>query len=218
MDERIAQLNSPLFDGILTGDMESMFGCIGYHVVTYGKGEPVAFEDENIHHVGVVLSGAVDMVKEDIWGNKTMLVRMRKGELFGETFACGDDSRSIVTFLVSEPAEILFLPFQRVMHQCGMSCTFHQQLIENMVRVIARKNRELMRKIEVISKRTLREKIMAYLSLQAQSQGTRYFEIPLGRLELADYLCADRSALARELSAMKADGILDFDRNTFRIL
>ena len=121
-------------------------------------------------------------------------------------------------YLVSEQAEILFLPFQRVMHQCGMSCTFHQQLIENMVRVIARKNRELMRKIEVISKRTLREKIMAYLSLQAQSQGTRYFDIPLGRLELADYLCVDRSALARELSAMKNDGIIDFDRNTFRIL
>ena len=87
-----------------------------------------------------------------------------------------------------------------------------------MVRLISAKNVTLIQKIEVISKKTLREKILAYLSIQAQVQGTRYFEIPLGRVELADYLCADRSALTRELSSMKADGLIDFDKNVFRIL
>ena len=195
-----------------------MLGCIGYHIGTYQKGEIVAFEEENIRHVGIVLSGAVDMIKEDLWGNKTMLLRMRKDEFFGETFVCGDDNRSVVTFLVSEQAEILFLPFDRVMHSCTNACRFHHQLIENMVRVIARKNRDLMRKVEIISKRTLREKILCYLSLQAQIQNSRYYEIPLGRVEWAEYLCADRSALTRELAKMKEDGLIDYDRNCFRIL
>ena len=75
-----------------------------------------------------------------------------------------------------------------------------------------------MQKVEVISKKTLREKIMAYLSIHATAQGTQYFEIPLGRVELADYLCADRSALTRELSNMQNEGLIDFDRNTFRLL
>ena len=218
MMDLIAQLNSPLFAGISPEDRKTVLGCIGYHIADYQKGKIVAFEAENIRHVGIVLSGAVDMIKEDFWGNRTMLVRARKNELFGETFACGEDNLSVVTFVVSEDAKILFLPFDRVMHSCTMACVFHHRLIENMVRVIANKNRDLMRKVEVVSKRTIREKILAYLSLQAQAQNARYFEIPLGRVELAEYLCVDRSALTRELAKMRDEGILDFDRNCFRML
>ena len=218
MMDLIERVNSPLFSGIKTEDLKAMLGCIGYHIGTFKKGDIVAFEEENIRHIGILLSGAVDMVKEDLWGNKTMLVRMRKDELFGETFACGEDNLSVVTFVVSEDAKILFMPFDRVMHSCTMACVFHHRLIENMVHIIANKNRDLMRKVEVVSKRTIREKILAYLSIQAQAQESRYFEIPLGRVELAEYLCVDRSALTRELVKMKEDGLIDYDKNCFRIL
>ena len=211
------ELNSPLFTDIQSEDLTAVLGCIGYHIGVFKKGEIIIFEEENIKHIGIVISGTVDMIKEDLWGNKTMLIRMRKNEMFGETFACGEDNLSVVTFIVSEDAEILFIPFHRVMHSCTMACAFHHKLIENMVRVIANKNRDLMRKVEIISKRTLREKILAYLSIQAQLQGTRYFEIPLGRVEWAEYLCADRSALTRELAKMKDDGLIDYDKNCFRI-
>lgn len=218
MKDSIHEIKSPLFDGIHIEDWKTMFSCIGYHISTFRKGDIVAFEGEEIKHIGILLSGAVDMVKEDIWGNKTMLVRMRKSEMFGETFACGEDNLSVVTFVVSEDAKILFIPFDRVMHSCTMSCVFHHQLIENMVRVIANKNRDLMRKVEVVSKRTIREKLLCYLSIQAQLQASLYFEIPLGRVELAEYLCVDRSALTRELVKMKDDGLIDYDKNCFRIL
>ena len=125
---------------------------------------------------------------------------------------------SVVTFLVSEDAKVLFLPFNRVMHTCSGACAFHQKLVENMVRVIARKNRDLMGKVEVISKKTLREKILAYLSMQAQRQGSSSFRIPLGRVEWAEYLCADRSALTRELAKMKEEGLIDYHKNEFRVL
>ncbi len=217
MNELILNVNTPLFDGILPMDLETMLGCIGYHTAAYEKGEIVSFEAENLRHIGIVLSGAVDMIKEDLWGNRTMLVRMRKNELFGETFVCGLNTTSVVTFAVSENAQILFLPFDRVMNSCTNTCVFHHRLIENMVRVIAAKNLELMRKVEVVSKKNLREKILAYLSLQAQLNDSRYFEIPLGRIELADYLCADRSALTRELSRMRDEGLIDYDKNMFRV-
>lgn len=218
MKDIIHEVKSSLFDGIAPEDRGTMFGCIGYHIGIFQKGDIVAFEEENIKHIGILLSGAVDMVKEDLWGNKTMLVRMRKNELFGETFACGEDNLSVVTFIVSEDAKILFMPFDRVMHSCTMACVFHHRLIENMVHIIANKNRELMRKVEVVSKRTIREKLLTYLSIQAQVQESRYFEIPLGRVELAEYLCVDRSALTRELVKMKDDGLIDYDKNCFRIL
>ena len=211
-------LRSPLFQGIKTEELHGMLGCIGYHIGTFKKGEIVAFEGEHLRHIGILLSGAVDMVKEDLWGSRTMLARMHWDELFGETFACGSDTLSVVTFLVSEDAQILFLPFDRVMHSCTMACRFHHKLVENMVRIIADKNRDLMRKVDVVSKRTIREKLLAYLSIQAQLQNSRYFQIPLGRVELAEYLCVDRSALTRELAKMKADGLIDYDKNCFRIL
>lgn len=207
-----------MFDGIQPEERKAMLGCIGYHIGRFRRGDIVAFEAENIQHIGIVLSGAVDMIKEDLWGNKTMLVRSRRNEIFGETFACGSDNLSVVTFLVSEDADVLFLPFNRVMHSCTMACQFHHRLIENMVHIIADKNRDLMRKVEVVSKRTIREKLLAYLSIQAQIQESRYFEIPLGRIELAEYLCVDRSALTRELTKMKEDGLIDYDRNCFRML
>ena len=218
MNKILQEIHSPLFQGIGPEEMLPMFSCIGYHIGTFRKGDIVAFEEENIRHIGIVLEGSVDMVKEDLWGNRTMLLRTHKDELFGETFACGSDSLSLVTFVVSEDAKILFLPFDRVMHSCTMACQFHHRLIENMVRIIADKNRDLMRKVEVVSKRTIREKLLTYLSIQAQIRGSRYFEIPFGRVELAEYLCVDRSALTRELVKMKEDGLIDYDKNCFRIL
>lgn len=218
MQDILSQVNSPLFDGIAPEDHSAMLSCIGYHTGTFRKGDIIAFEDDHIKHIGIVISGTVDMIKEDIWGNKTMLARIGKNDTFGETFACGSDNLSLVTFMVSDDAEILFIPFDRVMRNCSMACAFHHRLIENMVRIIADKNRELMRKVEVVSKRSIREKLLTYLSIQAQAQGTRYFDIPLGRVELAEYLCIDRSALTRELVKMREDGLIDYDKNCFRML
>lgn len=214
----LQEVNSLLFAGMEPQEREAILGCVGYHIGSYRRGEIIAFEAENIRHIGIVLSGAVDMIKEDLWGNKTMLLRIRKDEMFGETFACGEDNLSVVTFGVSEDSKILFIPFDRVMHSCTMACQFHHQLIENMVHIIANKNRDLMRKVEVVSRRSIREKILTYLSIQAQAQNSRYIEVPLGRVELAEYLCVDRSALTRELVKMKEDGLIDFDKNCFRIL
>ena len=218
MEAAVKNIRSPLFAGIGLEDMEGMLGCIGYHVREYAKGQVIAFEEETINHVGVVMDGAVDMVKEDVWGNRTILLRSYREDIFGETFACGEDSLSVVTFVAAQDCKVLFLSFCRVMHTCTHACVFHQTLIENMVRIIARKNRELMRKIEVVSKKSLREKILAYLSIQSQSQGKKQFEIPLGRVEWAEYLCADRSALTRELAKMKEEGLISYHRNQFEIL
>ena len=207
----------PLFYGIEHNNLPVMLGCLGYKIERYKKGEYISMEGEHLQNIGIVLEGTVDMIKEDFWGNKTILMRMPKQTVFGETFICGKDAVATVSFYVSENAEILFLPFKRVMHTCTSACTFHHRLIENMVQLIADKNLQLMKKVEVVTKKTLREKILAYLSQQAQLQGTEYFEIPLGRVELAEYLCADRSALTRELTAMKNEGVLDYDRNMFRL-
>ncbi len=206
-----------MFQGIEKENIGILLGCLGSYPKTYAKGEYIAFEKDTIKNIGIVVSGSVHMVKEDVWGNSTIMTRMTRGHLFGESFACGSDPMAIVTFCAAENTEVLLIPFDRVLNTCCNSCAFHQQIIKNMVVMLSNKNQALMEKIEVVSKKTLREKILSYLSQEAQKQGSKYFEIPLGRLELADYLCTDRSALTRELGKMRQEGLIDYDKNLFRI-
>lgn len=208
----------PLFAGISSEDLLSVFQCLGSFIKTYKKGEYILLSEDNVKCVGVILEGTVKMIKEDLWGNKTILAVMEQKELFGELFACGNTIAATVTFVAGRDTRVLYLPFDLVMHSCRKSCLFHHRLIENMVTLIADKSVQLMEKLEIVTKKTLREKILCFLDHQARKHNSRYFTIAMGRVELSEYLCADRSALTRELNLMKSEGIIDFDKNTFKIL
>ena len=208
---------SMLFKDISDDEKADILGCLTYQIKEFRQGHAIALEGNEIRYFGLILEGSIDMIKEDVWGNRTLITRMSEGELFGETFACGIEQQSVVTFTAVGNVTVMMLPFMQVIHTCSNSCSFHEKLIRNLVHTIAMKNKSLMQKVEIITKKNLREKILAYLSIQAQMQNTRYFQIPLKRGELAQYLCADRSALTRELTQMREEHIIDFDRNTFRI-
>lgn len=207
----------PLFDGIAAENLSPLLVCLACHEKKYQKGSIIFLEEDEVKNVGIVLEGSVLMTKEDVWGNQTLLASMGPGELFGETFAVRQIRNSYVNFTASCDSKILFVSFDHILHSCRKSCGFHHKVIENMMELVSQKNIQLMEKIEVTSKTTLREKILTYLSLQSQKQQSDYVTIPLNRSELAAYLDSNRSAMTRELSSMKADGIIDFDKNTFML-
>lgn len=208
----------PMFHGIDKKDTESILNCLGAYIKDYKKEQYIFLCEDNVDAVGIILEGKVHMIREDLWGNKTLLVSMIKGDLFGETFACGVNRNATVSFLAATDSKIIFLPFSHVMYSCSMACKFHHRLIENMVTLIAAKNVALMDKVDIISKKTLREKIYTYLLQEAGKQNSTYFDISLGRVQLAEYLCADRSALTRELNMMQEEGLIDYEKNSFHIL
>ncbi len=207
----------PMFAGIKPAELDEMLSCLNSYTREYEKGEYILFADEPVPCVGVVIAGTVQMIKEDLWGGKIILTDCVPGDLFGESFVCAGALYSSVTFKAASDVSVLFMPFDRVMHTCTMACVFHHRLIENMVDLLARKNIRLMEKIEIVSKKTIREKILTYLTILVQKTGSMQVELPMSRTELADYLCADRSALTRELANMKRDGLIDFDRNSFTL-
>ena len=207
----------PLFAGISEQEIRPMLQCINAYEKHYAKGEYIARSGDMLRNIGLVLYGKIQLRLEDSNGGTTILAVVRARELFGEAFVCGGNLAARVSILAEEDCAILFLPFSRVLTSCTMACEFHHRLIENTVRLIAAKNLALIEKLEIISKKTLREKILTYLLIEEQKHNSPYFSIDMGRLELADYLCADRSALTRELSRMRADGLIDYDKNTFRL-
>ncbi len=211
-------LSSPLFRGISEDNLLGVMSCVKAHTKRYEKGAFIYLQDADILSVGVVLSGSVQMIREDVWGNKALLLSMGPGELFGETFVCGGIHNKLVSFVAADRAVVLFVPFKQALTTCSQSCEFHRQLIENMVAAIAEKNLALMEKVDLISKKSLREKICEYLTRRSEYAGAMSFEIPLGRVQLAEYLHADRSALTRELNLMAKEGLIAFNRNHFQIL
>ena len=208
---------NPLFEKIEDDDLVTMFDCLGFFTKIYEKGEYLIFEKDHVDNIGIILKGSVDIIKEDIWGRRTIISRLSNDEMLGETFACSGDNMSTITYQAAMRTSVFFMPFSRVMHTCRKTCPFHHRLIENMVSFIAEKNRLLIQKVEVISGKTLRDKLLTFFSLQVQEHGSFSFTLPMGRKDLAEYIGANRSALTRELNAMSDDGLIEFDRNDFVI-
>ena len=209
---------SPLFERIDAADVEPMLRCLGARLRSYAKGAYVFRVGDRTTSMGLVLEGSVRLEKEDYWGNRSILASFGPGQSFAEVYACEPDLAFDINAVAAEDAVVLFLDVGRITGMCPTSCTFHARLIRNLLGIIAKRTHALTRKIEHTSKRTTRAKLLSYLSDQAERAESSRFAIPFDRQELADYLSVDRSAMCAELSRMKKDGIIDYNRNRFEIV
>jgi len=207
----------PLFIGMDEKELSSLLHCLNARTRTYAKGEIIFLAGDTATDIGLVLSGSVQIVKEDFFGNRTIMAQATKGELFAEAFSCTQDKVLEVSAIASEKSEIMLIDYQRIITTCPSSCTFHTRLIKNMLGILAQKNIQLNRKIDHTSKRTTREKLMSYLLEQAKKANSNQFQIPFDRQELADYLCVERSAMSAELGRMRDEGLLTFKKNQFEL-
>ena len=205
-----------LWDGIEYGEFEKMFQCIEAKIESYKKGDIILLSGGTVKYIGIILSGRVNIIKEDADGNIAILTELATPELFAEVFACAGIERSPVTVQAMEESEVLFINFQKIIVTCSHVCNFHSKLIENMLKLIAKKTLMLNRKIEILSKRTTREKLLAFFDTQINA--AKKFTIPYNREELAQYICVDRSAMSKELCKMRDDRLIKFKKNKFEIL
>lgn len=207
-----------LFRGVGADDLAQMLRCLNARKTGYEKNEMVLLEGQPATAVGIVLSGTLQILREDFLGNRSIMTEIAPGELFAESFALAGEQKLPVTVLSVTASEVLWIEAQRLVSPCENTCPFHTRLMENMLFLLASKNTVLNRKIGYLSRRSTREKLLAYLSDQTVRQGKNDFEIPFNRQELADYLCVDRSALSSELRRLKEEGILLFHKNRFCLL
>lgn len=216
--DREALARCPLFDGVSEQDREALLGCAGARTMAVKRGETVLREGSPAEHVGIVLEGAVRIVRNDFYGNRTIQAVLQPGELFGEAFACAGVRRLPVSAEAAEPGRILLIRLEGIITACERACPFHSRVALNLLRVMAEKNLLLNRKLEITSRRTTRDKLMAYLSAQAKRAGSDSFVIPFDRQGLADYLGVERSALSAEIGKLRREGVIESERSAFRLL
>ena len=207
-----------LFQGIEEENIDAMLNCLSAVSRTYEKNAFIYESGEKIHLIGTVLSGAVVIAKDDLWGNRKIIEHIEPGESFGESYACNGTEPLLIHVEAIEKSEILFLDVNRVITVCSSACQFHTRLIRNMLSILSQKNLFLMQKMDCVTAKSIRDRVLSYLSYQSAQSGSREFDIPFDRQQMAEYLSVDRSALSGELSKMKREGILDFWKNHFRLL
>lgn len=206
-----------LFQGIDETDLEGMLRCLSARIDLHEKNAVIFAVGATLAHVGVVLKGRIQIEQGDYWGNRSILAQVGPGELFGEAFSCAG-MQAPVGAVAAEATQVLRIDYSKIATTCTSACAFHGRLLRNMLRILAQKNVALTQKMEVITKRTTREKLLAYLSQQASRQGSSRFAIPFNRQELADYLAVDRSAMSSALAKMQAEGLLRYKKNLFELL
>jgi CRP-like cAMP-binding protein len=208
----------PLFAQIDDDDLIRMLGCLQAKVAQFDKKYTIFAEGTPAKYIGIVLSGSVQIVQVDYYGNRSILSEMNESEVFAEAFACAEIDAMPVTVIANEPCEVMLIDCSHILYTCSNNCGFHQQLIFNLMKDLATKTILFHQRIEITSKRSTREKLMAYLMLQAKKSGRNSFEISFDRQELADYLEVERSGLSAEISKLKKEGIINNQKNYFELL
>ena len=206
-----------LFQGTRPEDAEAMLKCLEAREKQFQKDETIYYVGDRESELGLVLSGSVLIENDDLWGNRSILDRIGPGQIFAETYACVPGEKLLVTVTAAEKTEVLFLNVGKILRVCTNACSFHARLIRNLLTLSARKNLNLSRRIFHTSAKSIRGRLLSYLSWQAVKQGSREFDIPFNRQQLADYLGVDRSAMSAELGKMKREGLIQVDRSHFRM-
>lgn len=207
-----------LFRGLRADELRALLSCLGGRETAFGRGETILKPGSPAEDVGIVLSGAVRVVRDDYDGNRAIQAQLEPGELFGETFACAGVARLPVAVEGAASGRALLIRLGRIMQPCASACGFHSRMVTNLLHELAAKNLQLNRKLEITSRRSIREKLMTYLHFQARQAGSDRFTIPFDRQGLADYLCVERSALSAEIGRLRREGVLESEKSSFILL
>lgn len=210
--------NTQLFSGASDEDIEAMLGCLQAKLCTYEKGEYVLREGERVDRLMMLVKGELHIQRDDYWGNRSIISMVGVGEMFGEAYAAPESGPLMNDVLAVEDSAVIFLDIGKLLTVCPNGCKFHAMAVKNLFFAISEKNRKLVRKLGYMSRRTTREKLIAYLSEEAKRQNSGSFSIPFNRQQLADFLSVDRSAMSNELCKLRDEGLIEFEKNRFRLL
>jgi len=210
--------NLPLFANISPNDLPNLLYCIRAAVKTYEKGATIIPQDETVKDFGILLSGQARSLKRDADGRQVIVTIINPGGVVGIMLAATPDEPSPVAVVAVEECTLLRIPFAHIAHVCDCGkCNGRIQLLRNYTTLLAYKALELHERIDCLLETTVRDKVLRYLHRVAAEKDSKHFTIPLDRVAMAEYLNVDRSALSRELSRMKSDGLIEYNRNEFRL-
>lgn len=200
-----------LFQGITNGEVDAMIHCFHMRQARYESGQTICTYGEGGGEVGVLIRGHAALVRYDYAGTRTILEQIGTGGVFGEVLAFTPELGDCVEVVSGGESEALFMEYGHLMKRCENACAHHSRLVQNMFQLVTEQTRRLSRRVEVLSRRSIRGKLLCYFQLCSLEAGAGSFQLPFTLSALADYISTDRSAMMRELKKMKAEGLVAID-------
>ncbi len=198
--------------------LDSIPPCLGARRKSYAVGEHLFHEGETARVFGLILAGAVNVVRYSSDGRAKVLSHLMPGEVFGTSFILGGENRYFASIVATEPTTVLLLRGDKILQPCSTNCAAHVKLLTYLLGTIAHRNTLLARKIDCLTQRSTAEKLLSYLKMQSESAGGDTFDIPFTRQQLADYLNVDRAALSTEIGKLARAGRIACNRRSFELL
>ena len=199
-----------LFTDILPEEQERMRVCFQAREFSFQNHEIIFAYSHTMNKIGLILSGRAVLYYCDEEGNQYMIDELKKDAVFGEPFLLPADSQNYYV-QAEEETRVIFIDYTHVIKRCENACRHHSQLVSNLLQMIALQSRQQVQRIYVLSRTTIRKKIMAYLEGLSEEQQSLKIRLPLSYTDLAGYLSVDRSAMTRELKSLEKEGILEKD-------
>lgn len=209
--------NNALFKGLNTQELDQLIACQKPRIKTYQAKEIVFHKGSLLSEIGIVITGCVLLYKDDYLGNESIIQTMMDGDSFGEAVALNPNEKTMVYAVTNVTTTIAFFNMNHFVSPCKKFCAYHQKTQQNLMRVLSRKLILLQKKLDVLSKRSIRDRLLQYLN-QLDKDSDHWVTIHLNRQELANYLNVDRSALSREMGHLIQEKILEIDEKKFRII
>lgn len=210
--------NSPVFFGMSDEELKGLLECFHARVRKYEKEEMIIRQGDIISNIYLILDGGVNIEKDSYWGRRIIISRLGKNQNLALSFVGSKNVESSVDAITVEDALVLILSYEKCTSMCQNACTRHKVLINNLFQILSKENIELIQKIENVSQKTIRDKVLTFLSNEAQKNHSNRFDIEFNRQDLADYLNVDRSAMSFELSKLQKEGLIKYNKNHFELV
>lgn len=210
--------NSMLFKDMKDKEITEAVNSLSVTKKFYKKDELILMAGSTTNFLGMVLSGSLTIEINDVWGNRTILSYVEKGEFFAEAFAILQDELVSVDVNANEESEIALFDMSMLHILKQTYSEWLLKLLNNLLMISVQKNMMLSQRSIHTSSKSARGRIMAFLNNTALKTKTTEFTIPFNRQQMADYLNLDRSALSKELGKMRDDGMIKFRKNYFKII
>lgn len=205
-----------VFDGISGEEFQRMFVCFQAQMKEYTPDEVISLYDTG-NRVGIILEGEADLIKYDQDGNRNIIEHLNEQDIFGRVFFAPYDENEVDVIACSK-CRIVFFDYQHLIKRCENACMHHSILVSNVLQIFSNKTRQLHARIETLSQRSIRNKLLNYFYQLAFQNHSDSFEIPFSLNAMADYLFVDRSAMLREMKKMREDGIIESKGRQVKLL
>ena len=202
-------VKTPILEGITLEEQEQMRVCFGVREERFRAGETVYDFAEGRKYLGLIARGSAVIQRIDRQGGRTILEHLESGGVFGEMLMFENVAGDSITVIAEEPCRVWFMQDEHVTRRCERACAHHSRLVENMFHIMTEKAAALSERVEVLSRRSIREKLLCYFGLLAGQRQKPSFQLPFSLSALADYISADRSAMMRELKKMKDERLVE---------